>query len=211
MKTSPHLPRSLVFLLVLLPLLFQVVLFAAASLATVADAHGWLLKFVSLLMSIVVMSYPCFRLGRMLVRDSYASGKNTETAGMEPSDNFFMRYLGVVIACGYTALMGLLAVFLPPWENLGDFEIGAMILSCCHLPSSVVGFTMISSVAKAWIFLIPPFSVYLIYATGMAWEFRAMRTPRAQWRGKAIFAAMLALCAVVFVWRVVVLQNSALH
>ena len=211
MKKSPHLPRSLVSLLLLLPLVFQVVLFAAAFLATVASAYDWFLKFISLLMSSLVMGYPCFRLGQMLVRDSYASRKNTEAARMDPSSNFFMRYLGVVIACGYTALMALIAVFLPPWENCGDFGFKVMVLSCCHLPSSVVGFTMFSSVAKAWIFLIPSFFVYLVYAIGMAWEFRKMCVPRAQWRGKAVFAAVFVLCAVVFVWRVCVLQNSVLH
>jgi len=219
MKTSPRLLRSLVFLLLLLPLLFQAVVLVTGLLAMfIAEAVGGLhgditlegLVFLSL--TLVITGYACFRSGRALVRKGYAPVENAGTSRMEPSRNFFMRYPGVVIACGYTMLAALIAIHLSPRGVHSIFDTTSIALIVSHLPSlGMLSFVIAFGVPPPWLLLIPPFFIYLVYAIGMAREFRIMGTPRAQWHGKAIFTATLALCAMVFVWRVGVLQDSVVR
>lgn len=205
MKKSPRLLRTLVFLLLLLPLLYSVVVLVPAALALKAIMAG-------VLLGPVVAGFVCFRFGRMLVRKGYASGGNTKAEGIEPSPNFLMRYLGVIIACGYTVLAALIAVCLPPWGNRGIFETAATVMFWSHLPSSSpVAIMQIFSAPSAWPFLISPFLIYLVFSIGMAWEFRRMGVPRTQWKGKAVFAVAFAVWAAVFFWRVDILQASVLR
>jgi len=201
MKKSPHLLRSLVFLLVLLPLLFLPLPISSSLLTVGAGAPD--LFGISLLLSFVIAGFACFQSGRTLVRKSYApaSGGNTEAFNVEPSRNFFMRYLGVTIACGYTVLVALISICLWGPSNSSD-----MFLFMLHLPSSGLAIAIMGP--EVWPFLIPSFFIYLVYAIGMTLEFRRMRVPRAQWQGKAVFAAVFVLCAAVFMWRAIVLLND---
>ena len=215
MKKSPGLLRSLVFLLLLLPLLFQVVA-AVTMFLSVSMVRVSALAFIILALGIAFAGYVCLRAGRTFVRKGCAYGESTGTntgpVTMEPSRNFFIRYPGVVIACGYTALAALIAIWLPPQGNHGVFETAAMVLFWSHLPSSVVIYiSMIFSTLHAWPFLIPPFFVYLVYAIGMAREFRKLGAPRTRWGGRVVFAAALVCCAAVFAWRAGVLQEGVVH
>lgn len=212
MKRFPHLLRSLVFLLLLLPLLFTAVAIATVCLGILAHGAAALIILVGLTLAVVITAYACFRSGRTLVREGYAPREKAEATGTKPSRDFFVRYPGVVIACGYTVLAALIAVCLPPRGNGGVFETAATVLLWSHLPSSIVAsLAMIFSTPKAWPFLIPPFAIYLVYAGGMAWEFRKLGAPRTQWKGRAIFAAAFVLCAAVFLWRTDALRESVVH
>jgi len=212
-KSLTRLLWSLVDLLLLLPLFFQLVVVAMYFVLAVFASfisqrnHGEIIGATILILVVLIVAYVCVRAGRRRVRKDHGDG------ALRLSQNFFERYSGVVIACGYTVLAALIGICLPPlWNGGGVFGTAASVIFWSHLPSAVVlGLIMIFSLPQAWPFLIPPFSIYLFYAMGMAWEFRRMRAPHAQWQGKAIFAAAFALCAVVFVWRSVALQNSILH
>ena len=246
MKKSPRLLRSLVSLLVLLPLLFQAVLVAAVyARAAYLTARGslrgylthtqyfpwlerklflsdpyarntgigeYLVCLAALVLIAAVVGFACFRAGRRLVRKGYAAGENERTGIPGPSRNFFIRYPGVVIACGYTVLAALVAIWLPPpWGRFSYnvFETAAAALYWSHLPSWFLSGASIW--LQVWPFLVPPFFIYLMYAVGMAREFRRMGAARTRWPGRAIFAAALVLCASVFLWRADVLRSSILH
>ena len=212
-KSLMRLLSSLVDLLLLLPLFFQLVVvvmyFMLAALASIFSPsnHGEIIGATILVLVVLIVAYVCFRAGRRRVRKDYGDGT------LRLSQNFFGRYSGVVIACGYTMLAALIGICLPPlWNGGGVFGTAAAVIFWSHLPSAVVlGLMMIVSMPQAWPFLIPPFFIYLLYATGMAWEFRRMRAPRARWRGKAVFVAAFALCAVVFAWRADILRNSVMR
>ncbi|MDR1010905.1 MAG: hypothetical protein LBM04_07220, partial [Opitutaceae bacterium] len=102
MKKPPRLILSLVFLLVLLPLAFQVLVAGAAMLASVFGFFAGGALFL----------YICFRVGRSMVRKSYSKNNDDADASapnraerlvvLQPSASFSVRYLGVIVACGYT-------------------------------------------------------------------------------------------------------------
>jgi len=206
-KSLLRLLPTLVDLLLLLPFFFQLVVVAVYFLLGVIVSgvsrrnHVETVFVAGLVLVVLIVAYVCFRVGRRRVRKNYGDGMT------RLSQNFFMRYLGVVIACGYTVCVALVAIFLTPAELGGIFGQFDLVFASAHLTSSlVVALATMFATPSPWPFLAPPLAIYACYMAGMMWEFRVSGAPRAHARGGILFVAAFVACAALFGWRVNMMQ-----
>ncbi|MDR1011596.1 MAG: hypothetical protein LBM04_10840 [Opitutaceae bacterium] len=219
MKKPLRLLLSLVFLLVLLPLAFQGLLLGIDALVAVMESigssgrvsmiFGGMLGIIAVALFIQI----CFRSGRSQARRAYSKNNDNADASapdraerlvvLQPSASFPIRYLGVIVACGYTMLVALIAICLPPWQyrlydRFADVFIWAHCTSMFFWGDILQAFR-----APPWLYFIPPLMVYAVYAAGMVWEFCVMRTPRTRWPGRVVLLAAAVVCvaALCAVWQ----------
>ncbi|MDR1011595.1 MAG: substrate-binding domain-containing protein, partial [Opitutaceae bacterium] len=140
--------------------------------------------------------------------DASAPNRAERLVVLQPSASFSVRYLGVIVACGYTMLVALIAICLPIgqhglYSHFGEVFIWAHCTSM-FFPGDILLFFR----APPWPYFIPPLMVYAVYAAGMAWEFRVMRTPCTRWPGRVVLLAAAVVCTAAFALRVAVLESG---
>lgn len=224
MKKSPRLLRSLVFLLLLLPLAFQVMLLGIGALVAIlvrainSDGIGAIFAWIIGLAGGVFFLYVCFRAGRSLVQRAYPKNNDSEDGAASgglvtiiPSPSFSIRYLGVVIMCIYTMLIALVGIFLPVGRH-GVFENFEMVFIYAHSPSMFLpGILLAMARAPLGSYFIIPSVIYIVYAAGMAWEFRIMQMPRTRWMGRVVCAAIVVVWGAAFMWRADRMERDVLR
>ncbi|AHF90671.1 phosphate ABC transporter substrate-binding protein [Opitutaceae bacterium TAV5] len=219
MSRPPYLGRSLLRLLLLLPLLYQVLLvgvFLGAGIAV--DGHPAGLAALGGVAGLLFL-FLCARSGMTLVLHSYpekedapetaaADGGRPVREGVMP-DRFFVRYQPVIVASLWTLPVALVALMFPPGESGSVFGTFVSLFTLAHLPSSILTIVVtMFSVPSPWMFLGPPLAIYAAYGLGMAWGFRRLRAPRTALRGQFVAGIVSVAFLLAIVWRMEVLTEG---
>jgi phosphate transport system substrate-binding protein len=213
MQKPPYFWRSVVYLFVLLPLLFQIFALLVLLLAelTIDSSLGTAVLGIPVGAMFLL---GCIHFGRRHARlKPRISRVGTdddaqETPGAE-NPRFFVRYLPVVFAFGYTLIVALIALFLPiPTEDalFGKF---ATVFTLAHLPACFfTSILYLFSVPSPWFFLLPPLGIYAAYGCGLALGCRELDRARTTLAGPLTSAAVVAAVLILIVWRIDVMTTG---
>lgn len=207
MNKPPYFGRSLLWMLLLLPILFQVstvgFFFLGYLLSEIAGTAAGLIIAGSVIGFVFIGG--CVHRGRCAIRKSFSpspSDSATESDLAYDERCFGMRYLPVIVAFGYTLIVGLVSLLLPIPPDGSLFGAFLSVFTVAHMTSSpVIGIATMMGPPSPWFYLVPPLLIYAAYGAGLAWGFREQRIPRTHPRGQFIFLAVLALFIGAMAWR----------
>jgi hypothetical protein len=223
----PRVFISLLHLFVVLPLLFQagtalsLILFLLIAFLFSPFAEGIVLGVIGItaLVCFYVFLRICFRFGFSFAKSTYFPENTDSSKGVfYPSENFFSRYLGVVIAFAYMLIIVFAGMVLCGDDRHSQLSSFNDIFVFSHFNSFFGVYFVISFLdglsgfmkggvgsldleMSPLFFALLPSSIYLSYLAGMARCFRVNYVLPAELREKSLLAIALITAATLLVFR----------